>query len=92
MLFRSMRAFDRRQLIAVRNLDLAGTVRETFESAVRMGIDALQTLGATEDEIMDVERAYRDRDATRLEAQAATGDMHAGATPIYVPASKVAGA
>ncbi len=87
-----MRAFDRRQLIAVRNLDLAGAVRETFESAVRMGIDALQTLGATEDEIMDVERAYRDRDATRLEAQAATGDMHAGAAPIYVPASKVAGA
>ena len=87
-----MRAFDRRQLIAVRNLDLAGTVRETFESAVRMGIDALQTLGATEDEIMDVERAYRDRDAARLEAQAATGDMHAGAAPIYVPASKVAGA
>jgi glutathione-regulated potassium-efflux system protein KefB len=87
-----MRAFDRRQLIAVRDLDLAGTVRELFESALRMGIDALQTLGASEEEIMAIEREYRDYDLTRLEAQGSTGDLHAGPAPLYVPASKASGA
>ena len=87
-----MRAFDRRQLIAIRNLDLAGTVRELFESAVKMGIDALQTLGASAEDIMEIERSYRDRDIARLEAQGSTGDLHAGAPPLYVPASKASGA
>lgn len=87
-----MRAFDRRQVIAVRGLDLAGTTREMFESAVRMGIDALQTLGLTDEDIMAVERRYRDYDLARLEAQGSTGDMHAGPGPLYVPAQKSAGA
>jgi glutathione-regulated potassium-efflux system protein KefB len=83
-----MRAFDRRQLIAVRDLDLAGTVREVFESAVRMGIDALSVLGATEKEIIAAEGAYRALDLARLEAQGATGNMHAGPVPIYDIAGK----
>lgn len=87
-----MRAFDRRQLIAVRNLDLAGTTRELFESAIKMGIDALQALGVGDEEIMVIERRYRDHDLARLEAQGSTGDMHAGPAPLYVPAQKQAGA
>jgi glutathione-regulated potassium-efflux system protein KefB len=87
-----MRAFDRRQLIAVRNLDLAGTTRELFESAVRMGIEALQTLGLDDEDIMAIEKRYRDHDLARLEAQGSTGDMHAGPRPLYVPAQKSAGA
>jgi glutathione-regulated potassium-efflux system protein KefB len=87
-----MRAFDRRQLIAVRDLDLAGTTREVFESAVKMGIDALQTLGLSDEDIMRIERRYRDHDLARLEAQGSTGDMHAGPGPLYVPAQKPAGA
>jgi glutathione-regulated potassium-efflux system protein KefB len=87
-----MRAFDRRQMIAVRELDLAGTTRELFESAIKMGIDALQTLGANDEDIMMIEQRYRDRDLARLEAQASTGDMHAGQGPLYVPAQKPAGA
>ena len=87
-----MRAFDRRQLIAVRNLDLAGTTRELFESAIKMGIDALQALGVADEEIMVIERRYREHDLARLEAQGATGDMHAGPAPLYVPAQKQAGA
>jgi glutathione-regulated potassium-efflux system protein KefB len=78
-----MRTFDRRQLIAVRDLNLAGTVREVFESAVRMGIDALTVLGASEDEILEAERSYRSHDLARLEAQGAEGDMHAGPAPVY---------
>jgi glutathione-regulated potassium-efflux system protein KefB len=83
-----LRTFDRRQTLAVRELDLAGTVRELFESAVKMGIDALQTLGANEDEIVRVERNYRDLDAARLEAQGVAGDLSAGQRPLYKPARK----
>lgn len=87
-----MRAFDRRQLIAIRELDLAGTVRDVFESAVRMGIDVLQSLGVSDEQIMDAERSYRAHDLARLEAQGSTGDMHAGPTPLYIPAHRKAGA
>jgi glutathione-regulated potassium-efflux system protein KefB len=83
-----MRTFDRRQLIAVRDLDLAGTVREVFESAVRMGIDTLVALGATEDEIFEAERGYRALDLARLDAQGSSGDMHAGPAPLYDGARK----
>ncbi len=87
-----VRAFDRRQMIALRDLDLAGIVREVFESAMRMGIDILATTGASEGDIIAAERAYRAHDLERLEAQGSTGDMHAGPPPIYVPARKGAGA
>jgi glutathione-regulated potassium-efflux system protein KefB len=87
-----MRVFDRRQLIAVRELDLAGTTRELFESAIKMGIDALQTLGASEEDIMAIEKEYREHDLVRLEAQGSTGDLHAGPPPLYIPAQKSASA
>lgn len=87
-----MRVFDRRHLIAVRDLDLAGTVREVFESAMRMGIDILQTAGATEDQIIEVESRHRANDSARLEAQGASGDMHAGKPPVYTPARRGGGA
>ena len=87
-----MRAFDRRQIMAIRELDLAGTVREVFESAIRMGIDALEALGVEREDIMEIERHYRDRDLARLEAQGSTGDLHAAPPPVYVPPSRVKGA
>jgi glutathione-regulated potassium-efflux system protein KefB len=83
-----MRAFDRRQLLALRDLELAGTVREVFESAVKMGIDSLNALGFADDEIVEAERAFRERDTTRLEAQAESGDLRAGPPPLYVPPRK----
>jgi hypothetical protein len=87
-----MRVFDRRQMIAVRDLDLSGTVREVFESAMRMGIEALAAMGATDAEILAVETQYRERDLERLEAQGSTGDLHAGPEPLYRLARKVSGA
>jgi glutathione-regulated potassium-efflux system protein KefB len=87
-----MRVFDRRQMIAVRDLDLSGTVREVFESAMRMGIEALAAMGATDAEILSVETQYRERDLERLEAQGSTGDLHAGPEPLYRLARKVSGA
>jgi glutathione-regulated potassium-efflux system protein KefB len=72
-----IRAYDRRQLIAMRDTDVAGTIRETYESAVAMGRQALAALGVERDEIDAVEADFRDRDETRLAAQIATGDLHA---------------
>ncbi|MBA3897477.1 MAG: cation:proton antiporter [Sphingomonadaceae bacterium] len=72
-----VRAFDRRQMMALAPLDLAGRVREVYESAIRMGKDALGALNIEDDAIGEAERAYRERDLERLELQTSTGDMHA---------------
>lgn len=72
-----VRAYDRRQLIAFDNLDLAGVVREVHESAVLMGRQALAALGHSQAAIDDGESDYRTRDSMRLKAQIATGDLQA---------------
>jgi len=83
-----MRAFDRRQLLAVRDLDLAGTVREVFESAIRMGIDVLQAVGLEDAEILSAEQLYREQDQLRLDAQGEAGNLRAGPPPLYIPPRK----
>ncbi|MBU6251880.1 MAG: cation:proton antiporter [Alphaproteobacteria bacterium] len=72
-----VRAYDRRQLIAFDDLDLAGVVREVHESAVLMGRQALAALGQSQGAIDDGESDYRTRDAARLKAQIETGDLQA---------------
>jgi voltage-gated potassium channel Kch len=73
-----VRAFDRRQMLALDGLDLALVQREVFESAVVMGREALRHLGTADREVARVENEYRARDNERLERQSATGDLHAG--------------
>lgn len=85
-----LRVFDRRQLVAVHGLDLAGTVREVFESAVRMGIDALGAMGFKDEDILTAEQFYREQDGLRLQAQGETGDLRAGPPPLYIPPRKKA--
>lgn len=72
-----VRAFDRRQLMMLEPLDLAGTVREVYESAVMMALQALRCVGAEDSRITEIEGEYRERDAARLKAQTASGDLHA---------------
>lgn len=72
-----VRAYDRRQVLAFEKLDIAGIVREVYESAIRMGIEALVAIGVSGDEIVRIESNYRERDAQRLAAQAESGDLHA---------------
>lgn len=72
-----VRAYDRRQVIALAPFDLAGVVREVHESAIRMGVEALARLGVSDEDIVDSEKDYRDRDRMRMEAQIETGDLHA---------------
>ena len=78
-----VRAFDRRQMMALAPLDLTYTVREVYESAVAMGVEALKAAGVTGDRITETEQDYRLRDLDRLDAQTATGDLHALAENVY---------
>lgn len=71
-----VRAFDRLQLIDLAGLDLAGTAREVFESAVLMGREGLVHFGISEEEAARVEAEYRTRDLERLESQTSSGDLH----------------
>lgn len=80
-----VRAFDRRQLIALNSEELAGVTRETFESAIRMGLDVLDSLGVAPDQIVDVERQYRENDRERLDRQIAAGSMYAAKDLMFRP-------
>jgi glutathione-regulated potassium-efflux system protein KefB len=80
-----VRAFDRRHLIDLAGLDLAGAYREVFETAVHMGRDALRRFCVSEEEVERVEREYRRRDAERLRAQTKSGDLHDTAHLMFRP-------
>jgi glutathione-regulated potassium-efflux system protein KefB len=80
-----VRAFDRRQIIALDAFKPGIATREVFESAVKMGIDALEAIGASADEIAGVEGDFRDRDTRRLAAQIDSGDLHALQEIYYRP-------
>jgi monovalent cation:proton antiporter-2 (CPA2) family protein len=72
-----VRVYDRRQIMDLDGLDIDLLQRELFESAAKMGREALLALGVAEREAERVEREYRARDLDRLGAQTATGDLHA---------------
>ena len=73
-----VRAFDRRQLMALHPANVHGAVRELYESAISMGLMTLQAIDIDPDEIADAERAVRQLDAARLDVQIESGDMRAG--------------
>lgn len=70
-----VRAYDRLHMMSLSKLDLAGAVRELFESAVLLGRETLDRLGFTPENIEMIETEYRRRDGLRLEAQIASGDV-----------------
>jgi voltage-gated potassium channel Kch len=80
-----VRAFDRRHLIQLGELDVAGLYREVFESSVLMGRDALLGFQFSDEEVEHVEREFRRRDAARLEAQSESGDLHQRAHLLFRP-------
>lgn len=73
-----VRVYDRRSIVKLKGAPMAGSVRETLESAVAMARQALSDVGVDSEEIARTEAAYRTRDLDRLKAQAVDGDMHAG--------------
>ncbi|WP_165321248.1 cation:proton antiporter [Rhizorhabdus phycosphaerae] len=70
-----VRAYDRLHMMSLSKLDLAGAVRELFESAVLLGRETLDRLGFSPENIEMIETEYRRRDGLRLEAQIASGDV-----------------
>ena len=72
-----VRAYDRRHMMELARLDVAGAVRELFESAVLLGREALEAVGISDTNVDKVEAEYRRRDGSRLEAQMASGDLGA---------------
>src|SRR3546814_10693069 len=72
------RVFDRRQLLALRALELEGMVREVWESAIKMGRMALEQLGTAPELIDRIEAEYRRRDEEMLALQSVSGDLHSG--------------
>ncbi|HEX7823177.1 MAG TPA: cation:proton antiporter, partial [Sphingobium sp.] len=72
-----VRAFDRRQLMALEGAEISGVRREVFESAILMGVDVLTQLGVPDEEIRDVESRYRQNDQDRLDRQIAEGSLMA---------------
>ncbi len=72
-----VRAFDREHALDLRKADVAYLVRETFESAMAMGRQAVLTLGAEEEEADEIMEHLRRRDAERM-ALEATGGLFAG--------------
>ncbi|MDP9414526.1 MAG: monovalent cation:proton antiporter-2 (CPA2) family protein [Pseudomonadota bacterium] len=80
-----VRVFDRRQLIALDGVDLAGAFRDVFESAVLMGREALARFCVSEEEVERVEQEFRRRDAERLAAQSKSGDLHATKHLMFLP-------
>ncbi|AJR25716.1 MULTISPECIES: monovalent cation:proton antiporter-2 (CPA2) family protein [unclassified Sphingobium] len=80
-----VRAFDRRQLLALKDMDLAGVVREVFESAICMGVLAMQALGVPPEEVEEVERQYRRNDEQRMALQMEHGNLMAAKELMYRP-------
>lgn len=83
-----IRAFDRRHVLALDGVELGGTYRELFESAVTMGRDALVALDVPRRDAEAIEREYRRRDGDRMIAQSRTGDLHADKETIFTPTSR----
>ena len=72
-----VRAYDRRSLVKLKNGPAEYVVREVLESAVKMARLALESLGASAEEIDRTEDMYRSRDKERLRIQIETGDIRA---------------
>jgi CPA2 family monovalent cation:H+ antiporter-2 len=80
-----VRAYDRRQLLRFADVEVAGIVREVYESAICMGIQAMQALGVPDGEIAEVERRYRENDGQRLAVQIEQGTLLAAKDLMYRP-------
>jgi CPA2 family monovalent cation:H+ antiporter-2 len=72
-----VRTFDRRHLIDLNGAPIRFAVREVYESAIAMGLVALDAIGIKAEEIAEAERAVRGLDEARLAAQIASGDLAA---------------
>jgi monovalent cation:proton antiporter-2 (CPA2) family protein len=76
------RAFDRTHLLALRRAGVETVVRETFESGVMMGREALAVMGTPPAIIDAIDTEFRRRDGERLALQLCSDDATTGANPV----------
>ncbi|WP_380876845.1 potassium transporter TrkA [Sphingomonas sp. DBB INV C78] len=86
-----VRAYDRQSLMRLDGLDIAGSVREMFESAVLMGRKALEAVGASPEDVDRIEHEYRERDTIRLELQSKSGDLRTARDMMFRPGNPMEG-
>jgi len=72
------RAYDRTHWLTLRRAGVETVVRETFDSGVHMGREALGIFGTPPAIVDAIEEEYRRRDAERLDLQLCSGDVEAG--------------
>jgi glutathione-regulated potassium-efflux system protein KefB len=80
-----VRVFDRRHLLAIEPIEIAGSVREVFESAICMGRDVLTSLDTDAEEVERIVADYRERDRRRFRVQHETGQLRVGLGLMYRP-------
>jgi voltage-gated potassium channel Kch len=73
-----VRSIDRNHSLVLAGRDVDYHIRETFESAVKLGEQALAALGTPDRDAGDLLTEFRRRDAERFERQLAEG-VYAGA-------------
>jgi monovalent cation:proton antiporter-2 (CPA2) family protein len=73
-----VRAIDRDHWIQLHERNVDFEIRETFESAMKLGHAALRLLGFDEERAAEIEADIRRRDFERLELQKAGGGREAG--------------
>ncbi len=78
-----VRSFDREHARELVGIGIDYQIRETFESALRFGEEALRQLGVSEDEAAQIATLIRSRDAERFAVELATGGFEAGKTLLY---------
>ncbi len=73
------RAYDRTHWLKLRRAGVETVIRETFESGVEAGREALEAFAVPPDIIDAIEEEFRRRDAERLDLQLCSNDIEAGA-------------
>ena len=81
-----VRAYDRRQSLNMLRKNVDYQIRDTYESAVRFGVAALEALGFPPEETQEVEDEIRRRDAERMALQLAEGEYLAGKNLMFTSA------
>ncbi len=80
-----VRVFDRRHMLRLHDLKLAGMTREVFESAIAMGVASMKLLGVSDEVAAEVEQQYRENDKARYALQLEQGSLLAAKDLIYRP-------
>ncbi|WPP71142.1 monovalent cation:proton antiporter-2 (CPA2) family protein [Acinetobacter pittii] len=73
-----VRSYDREHSLHLVKQKVDFMIRETFESAIKLGEVILQELGVDEDEVVRISDEIRDLDNERFETEIAADDVYAG--------------